>query len=475
MYDVLIIGAGVIGASIARELAKYQLKIIVLEKENDVCEGTSCANSAIIHSGYDPKPGTLKAKLNVMGNKMYDQLCEELDVSFIRNGSITLATDEEELSTLYELHERAKLNGVETILINQENLANYDINITKKAIKGLLAPTGGIINPFELTVALMENAMDNGVELSLKDKVIDIEHKIDYYLVTSEKNVYETRYVINAAGICADTINEMVNEKYFTLTPRRGEYFVLDHYDDKYLKHTLFNVPSNKGKGVLVSPTTHYNYIIGPSSEEIDSKNDVSTNKEILNMVKEKSYNLVDFVDYSKTIRQFSGIRSISDNNDFIIEEKKKGFINVAGIQSPGLSAAPAIAKMVSDLIPNKTDNLKFNPKRRPLIRLNKMSLDDKNEIIKNNPSFGRIICNCENVSEGEIVDIIHRNCGATTVKGVKKRIRPGFGLCQGGFCEVNVVKILSRELKIDFMDVEYSKRNSFITVDSLNDEVKND
>ena len=193
MYDVLIIGAGVIGASIARELAKYQLKIIVLEKENDVCEGTSCANSAIIHSGYDPKPGTLKAKLNVMGNKMYDQLCEELDVSFIRNGSITLATDEEELSTLYELHERAKLNGVETILINQENLANYDINITKKAIKGLLAPTGGIINPFELTVALMENAMDNGVELSLKDKVIDIEHKIDYYLVTSEKNVYETR------------------------------------------------------------------------------------------------------------------------------------------------------------------------------------------------------------------------------------------------------------------------------------------
>ena len=475
MYDVLIIGAGVIGASIARELAKYQLKIIVLEKENDVCEGTSCANSAIVHSGYDPKPGTLKAKLNVMGNKMYDLLCEELDVSFIRNGSITLATDEEELSTLYELHERAKQNGVETIFINQEDLPNYDINITKKAIKGLLAPTGGIINPFELTVALMENAMDNGVELSLKDKVIDIEHKIDYYLVTSEKNVYETRYVINAAGICADTINEMVNEKYFTLTPRRGEYFVLDHYDDKYLKHTLFNVPSNKGKGVLVSPTTHNNYIIGPSSEEIDSKNDVSTNKEILNMIKEKAYNLVDFVDYSKTIRQFSGIRSISDNNDFIIEEKKKGFINVAGIQSPGLSAAPAIAKMVSDLISNKTDNPKFNPIRRPLIRLNTMSLDDKNEIIKNNPSFGRIICNCENVSEGEIVDIIHRNCGATTVKGVKKRIRPGFGLCQGGFCEVNVVKILSRELKIDFMDVEYSKRNSFITVESLNDEVRND
>lgn len=475
MYDVLIIGAGVIGTSIARELAKYQLRVIVLDKENDVCEGTSCANSAIIHSGYDPKPGTLKAKLNVQGNKMYDQLCEELDVSFIRNGSITLANDEEELAVLLDLHERAKQNGVQTILIDQNDLHLYDKNITNKAIKGLLAPTGGIINPFELTVALMENAMDNGVELSLKDKVLSIETRSDYYLVNSEKGQYKTKYVINAAGIHADIISEMVNEKYFSLIPRRGEYYVLDHYDNNYLKHTLFNVPSTKGKGVLVSPTTHYNYIIGPSSEEIDSKEDVSTNKDVLNMVKEKAYNLVDFVDYSKTIRQFSGIRSISDNNDFIIEETKKGFINVAGIQSPGLSAAPAIAKMVVDIIPNKTLNPNFNPKRRPLIRLSQMSLEEKNLLIKDNPAFGRIICNCEKVTEGEIVDVIHRNCGATTVKGVKKRIRPGFGLCQGGFCEVNVVKILARELHIDFMEVEYAKRNSVIVKDSLNDEVSND
>ena len=267
----------------------------------------------------------------------------------------------------------------------------------------------------------------------------------------------------------------MVNEKYFTLTPRKGEYFVLDHYDNNYLKHTLFNVPSVKGKGVLVSPTTHYNYIIGPSSEEIIDKDDVSTNKDVLYNVKEKAYNLVDYVDYSKVIRQFSGIRSISDNNDFIIEETKKGFINVAGIQSPGLSAAPAIAQMVSNFIPNKELNPNFNPKRRPLIRMNTMNVNDKNFLIENDKRFGKIICNCEKVTEGEIVDVIHRNCGATTVKGVKKRIRPGFGLCQGGFCEVNVVKILARELNINVLDVEYGKRNSYIVKESLNKEVTND
>ena len=474
MYDVLIIGAGVIGASIARELSKYQLKVIVLEKENDVCEGTSCANSAIIHSGYDPVPGTLKAKLNVLGNQMYDQICEDLDVSFIRNGSITLATDEEEVKTLLELYERSKLNGVPTILIEQEDLSKYDKNITKKAIKGLLAPTAGIINPFELTVGLMENAMDNGVELSLKNKVINIQKENDYYIVTGEKGTYKTKYVINAAGIYSDVVSEMVNDKYFKLTSRKGEYFVLDHYDESYLKHTLFNVPSSKGKGVLVAPTTHYNYIVGPSSEEIESKDDVSTNKDILEMVRQKAYNLVDFVDYSKLIRQFSGIRSISSNNDFIIEETINGFINVCGIQSPGLSAAPAIAEMVVDFIPNKKRNISFNPKRRPLYRLNNMSSTQKNDLIKSNPQFGKMICSCEKVTEGEIVDIIHRNCGATTVKGVKKRIRPGFGKCQGGFCEVNVVKILARERNKSLLDIEYGRRNSYIIKESLN-EVSND
>lgn len=475
MYDVLIIGAGVIGASIARELAKYKLKIIVLDKENDVCEGTSCANSAIIHSGYDPKPGSLKAKLNVLGNSLYDKLCNELDVSFIRNGSITLANDQEELDMLYQLHERAKINGVDTKILDQNELMKLDSIITKKAIKGLFAPTAGIINPFELTVALMENAMDNGVQLSLKDKVLNITPINDHYLVKSEKNEYFTRYVINAAGIYTDVINEMVNERFFTLTPRRGEYFVLDHYDNTYLKHTLFNVPSSKGKGVLVAPTTHFNYIIGPSSEEIFDKEDLSTNKDILNNVRNKAYNLVDYVDYSKVIRQFSGIRAISNNNDFIIEETRKGFINVAGIQSPGLSAAPAIALMVADFIKDKTLNENYNPIRRPLVRLSKMSLSDKNELIKQNPLFGKMICNCEQVTEGEILDVIHRNCGATTIKGVKKRIRPGFGMCQGGFCEVNVAKILARELKVDLLDIEYGKRNSFVVKESLNKEVSND
>lgn len=475
MYDVIIIGAGVIGASIARELSKYKLNILVLEKEKDVCEGTSCANSAIIHSGYDPVPGTLKAKLNVLGNKMYDQLCKDLDVSFIRNGSITLANDKDEVETLLKLHERAKLNGVPTFIIEKEDLPKYDKNITKKALKGLYAPTAGIINPFELNVALMENAMDNGVELLLENMVVDILYQNEKYVVKTENNVFQTKYVVNAAGIHSDEISEMVNDKYFTITPRKGEYFVLDHYDNTYLKHTLFNVPSKKGKGVLVSPTTHFNYIIGPSSEEIIDKEDLSTNKEILSSVKNKAYNLVDFVDYSKLIRQFSGNRAISDNNDFIIEEVKDGFINVAGIQSPGLSAAPAIAKMVAEFIGDKTLKENFINKRRPLYRLNQMNDLEKEKLIKENPKFGKIICSCEKVTEGEIIDVIHRNCGATTVKGVKKRIRPGFGKCQGSFCEVNVVKILARELGVDLLEIEYGKRNSYIIKESLNDEVNND
>lgn len=463
MVDIIIVGAGVVGSMIARTLSKYKLDILVLEKENDVGNGASCANSAIIHSGYDPSPGSLKAILNVRGNYLFDKIAEELDVEFIRNGSITLANTQEEVEILDSLVERAKLNGVDVKILNHDELKKIEPSITDKVIKGLLAPTCGIINPFELVVAAMENAMDNGVKLHLCEEVKSINKFDNYFVVKTNKNTYETKYVINCAGVYSDKVSEMVNEKYFTINPRRGEYFVLDHFDKTYVKHVLFNVPSSKGKGVLVSPTTNYNYLVGPSSEFVDYKEDVSTDKETLDLVKHNAYSLVDNLRLDKQIRIFSGVRAVSDTGDFVIEEVSPCFINVAGIQSPGLTASPAIAEMVENMINEKVLKETYNPIRRALPRLNKKTLEERALLCKENPLFGKIVCRCEKISEGEIVDAIRRNCGATTVKGVKKRVRPGFGKCQGGFCESSVIKILARELGCSMKDIVYGKENAYI------------
>lgn len=465
MYDVIIIGAGVIGASIARNLAKYKLNILVLEKENDVGDGASSANSAIIHSGYDPKPGTLKAKLNVMGNKMFDKICSDLDVEFKRIGSITLANNLEEVKILEELAERSKENGVDVEILDHDTLKEMEPNITDKVIKGLLARSAGIINPFEYVVAVMENAIDNGVSLHLSEKVVDIKKEEDLFRVITDKATYTTNYVINASGVYSAVINEMVNEKSFTITPRRGEYYVLDHFDNNYVKHVLFNVPTKKGKGVLVSPTTHYNYLVGPSSEFVEEFDDVSTDQETLSSVKLKAKELVDNIRYDKQIRVFSGNRAVGDRGDFIIEETSHHFINVAGIESPGFASSPAIALMVSDMIKDKEEKSDFNPKRRPLIRLNEKSFEERKKLIEENKSFGKIICRCEKISEGEIIDIINRSCGATTVKGVKKRVRPGFGKCQGGFCEPIIMNILSKELNKKEEELTYGKNGSYIVI----------
>ncbi len=471
MLDVIIIGAGVVGAQIARRLSQYELDVLVIEKENDVGDGASSANSAIIHSGYDPKPGSLKAKLNVLGNQMYDEIVNDLDVEFRRIGSITLANDEDEVKTLYELAERAKLNNVPVQILDHDELKAIEPSITDKVIKGLLAPTAGIINPFELVVALMENAIDNGVKLNLSEEVIDIKRVDDYFEVKTNKNSYKAKYVINCAGVYSDKINEMVNPKFFTIMPRRGEYYVLDHFDNDYVKHTLFNVPSDKGKGVLVSPTTHYNYLVGPSAEFVEEKDDVSTDAITLNEVKANAYRLVDNLRMDQKIREFSGMRAVASTGDFIIEETSKHFINCAGIQSPGLASSPAIALMVADMIEDKKLKASYNPKRRPLIRLNNKSFEERSKLVKENPKLGRIVCRCEKVSEGEVLDVIHRSCGATTIKGVKKRTRPGFGKCQGGFCEPIIVDILAKELNVSKEKITYGKDGSYI----LQGRTKND
>ncbi len=472
-FDVIIIGAGVIGCSVARYLTRYQTSVMVLEKNNDVGEATSSANSAIVHSGYDPKPGTLKAKFNVKGNKMMEALCEELDVPFSKIGSLTLAFSDEDVETLNELLLRAKENNVKAKILSHDELLKIEPNANPETKCALLCEDAGIVSPFNLAVNLMENAMDNGAELSLNSEVTKIEKIGNIYKVFTKNNdVFEAKIVVNAAGLYSDKICSLVEEPSFHIIPRKGEYFVLDHFNPNFIKHTLFMCPTKVGKGVLVSPTTSLNYIIGPSNDDSEIE-DVSTDKKTLDLIRETAKKLVPNIDYTENIRQFSGVRANSSTGDFIIEESKNnsGFFNVAGIMSPGLASSPAIGEYVSDLIKDKLnfkDNESFKPTIKKHLRYTKMSRDEYNELIKKNPSYGKMVCRCEKVTEGEIVDCIHRNCGATTIKGVKRRIRPGFGRCQGTFCEESVLTILARELNKDKKDILYNELGTNVLLDSL-------
>ena len=465
MYDVIVIGAGVIGASVARELARYKAKVLVLDRENDVGNVTSMANSAIVHSGYDPKPGTNKAKYNVEGNAMFDLLTKELDVEFKRIGSLTCATSEEEMEIIKGFVSRANDNNVEVKILNQEETRKLEPYVSDDVVGSLYAPSAGIVNPFELTVALCENAVDNGVELILNEEVIDVRKLTDKYVVKTKKNEYEAKVVVNAAGLYSDKISKMLQIDHFDITPRKGEYFVLDHFEKSFVSHVIFPVPSEKGKGILVTPTTHGNYLVGPSSEFVDDKDDFSTDKFTLDNVRKNASKLVKNIPFNYIIRQFSGLRATGSTHDFVIEEID-GFINLGGIESPGLASSPAIGKEVVRLVNgvlNLEVNNDFNPFRRKVVRLNKLTQEERNELIRNNPSFGHIICRCEGISEGEVIDCIRRNAGARTIKGVKKRCRPGFGKCQGGFCEPLVMEILCRELNLNPLNVRYDSNESYI------------
>lgn len=473
-YDVIIIGAGVIGATVARCLSKYDLKVLVLEKGSDVGDETSGANSAIVHSGYDPHPGTLKASLNVRGNKLFPALCRDLDVEFSQIGSLTVATCPEEEEILGELYglglQNGLLAGTELRIVGAEELRRMEPFVTKKATAALWAPTAAIVNPFELVVALMENAMDNGVELHLDEEVTAIS-KPSSFVVTTTRGSYESSLVINCAGVASATVNNMISPVKERIRPRKGEYFVLDHFTRPYVSHTLFSVPSSKGKGVLVSPTTHGNYLIGPSSEFVESEYDKGTDKATLDNVLKEAYRLVDEIPMQYLIRQFSGLRSYHDSGDFVIGSPVEGFINLLGIQSPGLASSPAIGEKVEAMVSAIIDlrpREGWNPRRRPLYRINALSAQERRKLIDSDPSFGRMVCRCEQVSAGEVIDSIRRNCGARTVKGVKKRVRPGFGKCQGGFCEPLIIKILARELGRDPNEIRLSGEGSWILEDKL-------
>ncbi len=470
MFDVIVIGSGIIGSYISRELSRYDLDVLVLEKENDVANGTSKANTALVHAGYDAKPNTNMAKFNVLGNSMFDKVCDELYVPFKRPGSLVLGFNDSDKNTIHDLYEKGIKNGVPGLsILDRKQLLELEPNIGDDVIIALHAATGGIVGPWELAIALMENAMDNGVSLNLNTEVIDIIKQESSFLVKTNQGEFESKILINAAGLFADTINNMVSNEKITINPVAGEYFLLDKTAQNLVSRVVFQCPSETSKGVVVTPTVHGNIVVGPDSIEILEKEDKATHKDRLDFIKNKALKSIKNIPFNENITNFTGLRASSTTGDFIIGEAKdvKGFINVAGIKSPGLSSAPAIGLYVSNLAVNilgdVKENSSFNPRRKKPLVFNDLTDDEKTEIIKKDKKYGNIICRCETVSEGEIVDCIKRNAGATTVDGVKKRVRPGMGRCQGGFCMPRVVEILSRELNIPMEEVMKNSKSSYI------------
>jgi glycerol-3-phosphate dehydrogenase len=460
MYDVIIIGAGVIGCSIARELSKYQLKICVLDKGHDVCMGTSKANSAIIHAGFDAEPVTLKGKLNAKGNVMFDKLAKELDFPFKRIGSLVLGFNKEDILALNKLKAQGEKNGVPNLrIIYREELREMEPNLSEEVFSALYAPTGGIVCPYEMTIALAENAYENGVEFKLETEVRNIEKINDGYIINSNEEGIITRLIINAAGVYADEINNMVSNNKIRIVPRKGEYCLFDKESKGLVNRTIFQLPTKLGKGILVTPTVDGNILMGPNALDIEDKEDLSTTQAGFMEIIEKAGLSIKEIPINKIITSFAGLRAHSDREDFIIGEAMdaENFINAAGIESPGLSSAPAIAEMLKKIVIEKLTpkkNQGFNPKRKGIPKFREMSNEERKAIIEKTPQYGKIICRCETVTEGEIIDSIRRPLGAKTIDGVKIRTRAGMGRCQAGFCSFRILEILARELNLDRLEI---------------------
>ena len=463
MYDVAIIGAGVIGSAVARELSKYNVNACVIEREEDVCCGTSKANSAIIHAGFDAKPGTLKAKLNVRGNEMMDQLSKDLDIPFKRNGSLVVRTKDQDPAGLVELLEKAKANGVPRVrILNREELIAMEPNLSDDVVEALHAPTGAIVCPFHMTIAFAENAFENGVEFFLNTKVENIEKIQDGYKIFTNKQVIEAKVVVNAAGVYSDVFNNMVSSRKLQVIARKGEYMLLDKAAGCHVNQTIFQLPSKMGKGVLVSPTVHGNLIVGPTACDIDDKEGTNTTQKYLDSIGPAAALSVKNVPLRQVITSFAGLRAHEVDGDFVIGEAEgaEGFFNAAGVESPGLSSAPAIGELLAGQIAEKLSLSKkdnFKATRKGILNPEKLTMEERNALIKEQPAYGNIICRCEMISEGEILDAIHRPLGARSLDGVKRRTRAGMGRCQSGFCSPRTMEILAREVPMAMSDISKS------------------
>lgn len=465
MFDIIVIGAGVSGCAVARELSRRKANILVVERAEDVCCGTSKANSAIVHAGYDAKHGTLMAKLNVQGSLLMPQLAKELNFSYQRNGSLVVMMNEEDRPNLNALYENGLANGVKELrIIEREELRQLEPNISDDAVAALYAPTGGIVCPFGLTIALAENAAKNGVQFQFDTEVTGIEKTESGWNLETSQGPLEAKVVVNAAGVYADKLHNMVSQESMTIIPRRGDYFLLDRTTEGFVKRTIFQLPGKLGKGVLVAPTVHGNTIVGPTAIDVEDKDATATTQAGLDDVRAKSGMAVKNLPLRQTITSFAGLRAHEPRHEFFIGQIAPGFVDCAAIESPGLSSAPAIGQMVAQIVEDILQlqpNPDFDPHREGFLNPQKLSFEERAELVKQNPAYGTIVCRCETVTEGEILDAIHRVPGARSLDGVKRRVRAGMGRCQGGFCGPKVMEILAREQNISMAEVTKSGGNS--------------
>ena len=476
MYDVIIIGAGVSGAATARELSRYKVNACVIEKEEDVCCGTSKANSAIVHAGYDAATGSLMAKLNVRGNQMMEQLAKDLDFPFKKNGSLVVCLHEEDMPNLQALYDRGVANGVKDLrILNREELRAMEPNISDEAYAALYAPTAGIVCPFNLNIAMAENACVNGVEFKFDTEVTGLHPIEGGWAIETNQGTFETKYVVNAAGVYADTLHNMVSAKKIHITPRRGDYCLLDKTAGNLVSKTIFALPGKFGKGILVAPTVHGNLILGPTAIDIEDKEGTNTTREGLDQVIAKCGMNVKNIPMRSVITSFAGLRAHEDGHEFLIGELEDapGFIDCAGIESPGLTSSPAIGEMVAEILREKLNlekNENFVATRKGVLDPDSLSKEERIELIRKNPAYGNIICRCEMITEGEILDAIHRPLGAKSLDGVKRRTRAGMGRCQAGFCSPRTMEILARERHVSMFDITKSGGESKIVVGTNKD-----
>lgn len=464
MKRVVIIGAGIVGAFLAYDLAHYEdVEVYIIDQHQDVCMETSKANSAIIHAGYDPKDNTLKALLNKRGADLYPSILEHLHCDCLRCGAFVVAKNDEEVQVLQQLYKQGVNRHVDVSLVDYEELHRIEPNLQDTIIKGLWVPETSVITPWKVCEALIEEAILNGAHLCLGENVCAIKQEDETYIVQTSKNKYSCDIVINAAGLGSEHVMHMIeDETLFTITPKRGQYFVLSKQAHDYVSHIIYPAPSRAGKGVLAIPTIDGNVLLGPTSEILE-ETDVKNTKEGLNDVRNKLAMTMKDVPYQYIIHTYSGCRPLGNDNDFYIDESKKhkGVIHLGCIDSPGLASAPAISEyVISNFLTKKGINQKKSTwvNRKAPIVLHHLQSIDKQRLVKEKKAYGHMVCYCEQISEQEVIDCIHKPCGARSIQGVKMRVRPGMGRCQGGYCEVEIAKILARELQIPLQEVAYNE-----------------